>query len=217
MLRIDTMLRTNWTRTKPTHSTWPRRLVTRRRQTWPSASRMAKKQRLTPLLLLPLKPRRPLRPPGTTPRVMCPYIDLNSLRHRPPTSLRKQCLIKSSCLIHTSASQPAITRNVSRTPRHSCPNDSMLFLSFLTVIPTRGASRHPRQATCLARASQPKKKKWRKSKKAKGAVLAEAAAPDIAAVAPTHLVHPPQHRMHIHCAHSMILGRNKELYYLIVV
>jgi hypothetical protein len=98
MLRIDTMLRTNWTRTKPTHSTWPRRLVTRRRQTWPSASRMAKKQRLTPLLLLPLKPRRPLRPPGTTPRVMCPYMDFIDLPHR-------SCLIKSSCLIRPRANQ----------------------------------------------------------------------------------------------------------------
>ena len=30
----------------------------------------------------------------TTPRVMC-YTDVNSLRHRPPTSLAKPCLIKS--------------------------------------------------------------------------------------------------------------------------
>jgi hypothetical protein len=49
-----------------------------------------------------------------------------------------------------------------------------------------------RQATCLARASQPTKKKRRKSKKAKGAVIAapaEAAAPDMAAVAQPRLVH----------------------------
>jgi hypothetical protein len=31
------------------------------------------------------------------------------------------------------------------------------------------------------------------------------------------LVHPPQHRMHIDYAHSITLGRNKELYYLIIV
>jgi hypothetical protein len=42
---------TNWTRTKPS-STWPRRLATRRRRTCPSASRLAKKQRLTPPLLM---------------------------------------------------------------------------------------------------------------------------------------------------------------------
>jgi hypothetical protein len=66
-----------------------------------------------------------------------------------------------------------------------------------------------RQATCLARASQPKKKKRRKSKKAKGAVIAapaEATAPDMAAVPPPRLVHPPQHRMHIDHAHSINLG-----------
>jgi len=77
-----------------------------------------------------------------------------------------------------------------------------------------------RQATCLARASQPKKKKRRKSKQAKGAVIAasvEAAVPNMAAVAPPRLMHPPQHRMHIDYAHSIILGRNKELYYLIIV
>jgi hypothetical protein len=77
-----------------------------------------------------------------------------------------------------------------------------------------------RQAKCLALASQPKKKKRRNSKKAKGAVIAapdEAAAPDMAVVAPPRLVHPPQHRMHISYDHSIILGRNKELYYLIIV
>jgi hypothetical protein len=77
-----------------------------------------------------------------------------------------------------------------------------------------------RQARCLARASQPKKKQKRRSKKAKGAVIAaavEAAAPDMAAVAPPRLVHPPQHRMHIDYAHSFILRRNNELYYLIIV
>jgi hypothetical protein len=31
------------------------------------------------------------------------------------------------------------------------------------------------------------------------------------------LVHPPQHRMHIDYSHSIILGRNKELYYSIIV
>jgi hypothetical protein len=51
---------TNWTRTKQT-STWPRRLAIRRRRTCPSASRLAKKQRLTPPLLLLIKPWRPLR------------------------------------------------------------------------------------------------------------------------------------------------------------
>jgi hypothetical protein len=76
-----------------------------------------------------------------------------------------------------------------------------------------------RQATCLARASQPKKKR-RKSKKAKGTVIAApavaSAPPLVAAVAP-RLVHPPQHRMHIDYAHSITLGRHKELYYLIIV
>jgi hypothetical protein len=38
----------------------------------------------------------------------------------------------------------------------------------------------------------------------------------VAVVAP-RLVHPPQHRMHIDYAHSITLGRNKELYYLIIV
>jgi hypothetical protein len=68
-------------------STWPRRLATRRRRTCPSASRLAKKQRLTPPLLLLIKPWRPLRPPRTrtTPRVMRPYT--------------AACLIKSLCLI----------------------------------------------------------------------------------------------------------------------
>jgi len=68
-------------------STWPRRLATRRRRTWSSASRLAKKQRLTPPLFLLIKPWRPLRPPltRTTPRVKRPYT--------------AACLIKSSCLI----------------------------------------------------------------------------------------------------------------------
>jgi hypothetical protein len=76
-----------------------------------------------------------------------------------------------------------------------------------------------RQAACLARASQPKKKR-RKSKKAKGTVIAapaEAAAPELVAVAPPRLVHPPQHRMHIDYAHRITLGHNRELYYLIMV
>jgi hypothetical protein len=76
-----------------------------------------------------------------------------------------------------------------------------------------------RQATCLARASQPKKKS-RKSKKAKGTVIAapaEASAPPLVAVVAPRLVHPPQHRMHIDYAHSITLGRNKKLYYLIIV
>jgi hypothetical protein len=47
------------------NSTWPRRLATRRRRTCPSASRLAKKQRLTPPLLLLIQPWRPLRPPRT--------------------------------------------------------------------------------------------------------------------------------------------------------
>jgi hypothetical protein len=76
-----------------------------------------------------------------------------------------------------------------------------------------------RQATCLARASQPKKKR-RKSKKAKGTVIAspaEASDPPLVAVVAPCLVHPPQHRMHIDYAHSITLGRNKDLYYLIIV
>jgi hypothetical protein len=76
-----------------------------------------------------------------------------------------------------------------------------------------------RQATCLARASQPKKKR-RKSKKAKGTVIAaptEASTPPLVAVVAPRLVHPPQHRMHIDYAHSITLGRNKEFYYLIIV
>jgi hypothetical protein len=40
---------------------------------------------------------------------------------------------------------------------------------------------------------------------------------DKAVVAPTLLVHPIQHRIHIDYAHSIILGRNKALYYLIIV
>jgi hypothetical protein len=64
------------------------------------------------------------------------------------------------------------------------------------------------------------KKKRRKSKKAKGTVIAapaEASAPPLVAVVAPHLVHPPQHRMHIDYAHSITLGRNKEIYYLIIV
>jgi hypothetical protein len=74
-------------------------------------------------------------------------------------------------------------------------------------------------STCLARASQPKKKR-RKSKKAKGTVIAapdEASAPPLVADVAPRLVHSPQHRMHIDYAHSITLGRNKELYYLIIV
>ena len=77
-----------------------------------------------------------------------------------------------------------------------------------------------RQSTSLARASQPKKEKRRKSTKAKGAVIAaptETAASDMAAVAPPRLVHPPQHRMHIDYAHSIMHGHNKELYYSMIV
>jgi len=76
-----------------------------------------------------------------------------------------------------------------------------------------------RQAECLARASQPKKKR-RKSEKAKGTVIAvpaPAAAPPLVAVVAPRLVHPPQHRMPIDYAHSITLGRNKELYYLMIV
>ena len=76
-----------------------------------------------------------------------------------------------------------------------------------------------RHATCLARASQPKKNR-RKSKKAKGTVIAApapAAAPPLVALEAPRLVHPPQHRMHIDYAHSITLGRNKELYYLMIV
>jgi hypothetical protein len=56
-----------------------------------------------------------------------------------------------------------------------------------------------RQATCLARGSQPKKKR-RKSKKAKGTIIAapaEASAPPLVAVVAPRLVHPPQHRIMI--------------------
>ena len=82
-----------------------------------------------------------------------------------------------------------------------------------------GGFQIPRQAICLARASQPKKKR-RKSKKAKETVIAapaDASAPPLVAVVAPRLLHPPQHRMHIDYAHSITLGRNKELYYLIVV
>jgi hypothetical protein len=70
----------------------------------------------------------------------------------------------------------------------------------------------------LARASQPKKKR-RKSKKAKGTVItapAEAIALPLVAVVAPRLIHPTQHRMHIDFAHSITLGRNEELYYLII-
>jgi hypothetical protein len=76
-----------------------------------------------------------------------------------------------------------------------------------------------RQATPLARASQPEKKR-RKYKKAKGTVIAapaEASASPLVAVVAPRLVHPPQHLIHIDYAHSITLGRNKELYYLIIV
>jgi hypothetical protein len=80
----------------------------------------------------------------------------------------------------------------------------------------RGASRYlsPSQATCLARASQSKKKR-RRSKKAKGTVIAapaEASAPPLVAVVAPRSVYTSQHRMHIDYAHSITLGRNKELY-----
>jgi hypothetical protein len=82
----------------------------------------------------------------------------------------------------------------------------------------RGASRYF-SLGYMARASQPKKKR-RKSKKTKETVIAdpaEASAPPLVAVVAPRLVHPPQHRMHIDYAHSITLGRNKELYYLIIV
>ena len=71
----------------------------------------------------------------------------------------------------------------------------------------------------FGRASQPKNKK-RKSKKAKGTVIAdpaEAPALPLMAVVPPRLVHPPEHRMHIDYAHSITLGCVKEQYYLIIV
>jgi len=46
---------------------------------------------------------------------------------------------------------------------------------------------------------------------------APAAAPPMVAVVAPRLVHPPQHRMHIDYAHSITLGRNQELYYLMIV
>jgi hypothetical protein len=58
------------------------------------------------------------------------------------------------------------------------------------------------------------------SKKAKGTVIAapaEASAPPLVADVALRLVHPPQHRMHIDYAPSITLGRNKEIYYLIIV
>jgi len=68
------------------NSTLPRQLVTRRRRTWPSASRL-----LTPLLLL-IKPWRPLWLPRTrtTPRVMRPHgcvFDQEFVPHTPSTVL----------------------------------------------------------------------------------------------------------------------------------
>jgi hypothetical protein len=79
-----------------------------------------------------------------------------------------------------------------------------------------------RHAICLARASEPKKKrrKSKKIKKAKEPVIAAPAldaAPLLAAGVAPRLVHPPQHRMHIDYAHSITLGRNKEQYYLMIV
>ena len=79
-----------------------------------------------------------------------------------------------------------------------------------------------RHAICLARASEPKKKrrKSKKIKKAKEPVIAAPAldaAPLLAAGVAPRFVHPPQHRMHIDYAHSITLGRNKEQYYLMIV
>jgi hypothetical protein len=58
------------------------------------------------------------------------------------------------------------------------------------------------------------------SKKAKGTVIAApapASAPPLVTVEAPRLVHPPQHRMHIDYDHSITLGRNKGLYYLMIV
>ena len=92
---------TNSTRTRPS-STWPWQIGTRRRRTWPSASRLAKRQRLTPPLLLLIKPWRPLRPPRTptTHRVMSPPYTV-------------ACLISSSCLIRLALSLIAVRKSTS--------------------------------------------------------------------------------------------------------
>jgi hypothetical protein len=68
------------------------------------------------------------------------------------------------------------------------------------------------------RVSQRRSRKSPRSPRGRSfAAPAEAAAPDMAAVAPPRLVHPPQHRMHIDYAYSILLRCNKELYYLIIV
>ena len=98
-----TMLRivgTNLTRTKQS-SMLQRPFVTRRKQKGPtSVSRLAKKPRRTPPLLLLTKFwRRPLRPSRiwTLPLFTCPSMVLDLLHHRPLTSLGKWCLIRSLC------------------------------------------------------------------------------------------------------------------------
>jgi hypothetical protein len=72
----------------------------------------------------------------------------------------------------------------------------------------RGASRYLSSGYILARASLPQKKR-RKSKKAKGTVLAApspAAAPPLMAVVAPRLVHPPQHRVQIRSQYHSWLG-----------
>jgi hypothetical protein len=106
-------------------STWPSRLATRRRRTCPRDSRLAKKQRLTPPLLLLIKPWRPLRPPRTrtTPRVMRLYT--------------AACLIKSSCLIRPALYLIAACKSTSlkepsdQAPAFSLPVSQSLCLDLL--------------------------------------------------------------------------------------
>ena len=92
---------TNSTRTRQS-LTWPWQIGTRRRWTWPNASRLAKRQRLAPPLLLLKKRWRPLRPPRTptTHRVMSPPYTV-------------ACLIKRSCRIRLALSLIAVRKSTS--------------------------------------------------------------------------------------------------------
>jgi hypothetical protein len=138
-------------------TTWPRRLATRRRRTCPSASRLAKKQRLTPQLLFLIKPKsikpwRPLRPPRTrtTPRVMRLYT--------------AACLIKSSCLIRPALYLIAARKSTSlkepsdQAPAFSLPVSQALQLSLKEQMPCSPYSPQMDRATLfqfVARKSSP--------------------------------------------------------------
>jgi hypothetical protein len=105
--------------------TWPRRLATRRRQTCPSASRLAKKQRLTPPLLLLIRPLRPLRPPRTrtTPRVIRLYTAACLTRVRASVRPALYLIVarKSISLKEPSDPAPAFSLPVSQALKEQMP------------------------------------------------------------------------------------------------